>query len=100
MASRDRGAPMGKLGTSTVDMYECHGCYEWFHWEYRDARNEIDGWRRDMLDVYPMLIAWGVILGVFWIISGIAGFISHTKCCLGKIVIRCSFQMNYYSLAF
>lgn len=58
--------------TDSKGLYLCHGCFTIFH-------QNIPSNLESNSDPYPLLVAFGIIFGVFWIISGILGFFSKTK---------------------
>ena len=80
IAANDRGKKVGSV-------YECHGC----NYLYNDyVRNEnfteapysystgLNSWLKTYRNPFSILIAFGVILGVFWIVTGVIGFLATT----------------------
>jgi len=69
--------------------YKCQGCNYIVHdaltndyfvnaagYKYS---TDLNTWVKSNRDPWPILIAFGVIVGVFWIITGLIGFIARTK---------------------
>jgi len=71
IAAHDRGEPDG-------DVHKCNGCIWYTHDNLMQGSGDMNTWRRGNRDPYPILIAFGCVLFVFWLISGIVGCASST----------------------
>lgn len=75
LAAFDRGDEDGRYG--------CHGCNYLFNQGVNDGTlgftGELNDWVKSNRNPYPLLIAFGVIVGLLWIITGAIGFLASTK---------------------
>ena len=60
--------------TDSVNAKQCRGCYNFYH-------NNIPSYWDNLSDPYPLLVAFGVICGVFWWITGFIGICATTRGC-------------------
>jgi len=65
IAANDKGEQDGSL-------YKCRGCL-WYHHDYIVNQFGDQDWKRGNRDPYPLLIAFGCILFVCWLVTGIIG---------------------------
>ncbi len=78
VAAHDRGSEDGNV-------HKCHGCYQIWHKQLADDSGDLNKWMRANRDPYPLLIAFGVVLCFFWLVTAVLGIISNTVM-MGKIV--------------
>ena len=77
IAANDRGSKDG-------NKYKCHGVVYLFHDAlvnkdpHHGNENSIK-WLKGNWDVYPILIAFGAIIGLLWIIAGVIGLLARRK---------------------
>ena len=64
LASQDKGDD-----DVASSLHKCRGCY----WYYHDYVVSNTAWTKNNRDPYPLLIAFGVILCVFWFVAAIIG---------------------------
>jgi hypothetical protein len=79
VAAHDRGVEDG-------NKYKCRGCIYYYHDDLVNSNIEIKNWYMLHRDSYNLLIAFGVICGVFWMAAGGVGFIVSNEM-LGKVNI-------------
>ncbi len=77
IAANDKGSEEG-------GRYECRGCNYIYHDALRNdnlvfGSTDLNDWVKNNRDPFPLLIAFGVIVGVFWMITGAIGFLAATK---------------------
>ena len=65
VAANDKGEDDGNL-------HKCRGCIFYYHDSL--GSSDLDTWKKNNRDAYPLLIAFGVICGVFWMATGALGF--------------------------
>ena len=58
-------------------LYKCLGCVYLYH-DSITGGGDLNTWLRDNRDAYPILIAFGCICGVFWMVTGIIGLIGNS----------------------
>jgi hypothetical protein len=76
-------------GTEGDGLYGCKGCNRIVHDALRDDyyvntpaygfSSSLNTWAKNNRDAFSVLVAFGVILGVFWMITGAIGFIARTE---------------------
>ena len=66
-------------GESDGPQYKCRGCFYYYHDELVNVGGDLYDYFRIHRDVYPILIAFGVILGVFWMATGAIGLIANSE---------------------
>ena len=57
--------------------YKCLGCIYLYH-DSITGGGDLNQWLRDNRDAYPILIAFGVICGVFWMVTGVIGLMGNS----------------------
>lgn len=81
IAAFDRGKKVGQT-------YECWGCNYLFNQALNGSvftqapynyNTGLNNWMKSNRNPYPLLIAFGAIVGVFWIIIGIFGFFATSR---------------------
>ena len=80
MAAHDKGTD-----TDSKGLYKCRGCLSYYHEDLQNGAGDLNDWRKSYTDPYPLLIAFGVILGVFWWITGLIGAVAK-KTAMDKLV--------------
>ena len=63
-------------GQSDSGKYKCFGNTYIYHDYLSSNSNDLNDWLKNNRDAYPILIAFGVICGVFWMVTGGIGFIA------------------------
>jgi len=75
IAANDRGKEDGR--------YACRGCNQIFNTAAKNSGlgygSGLTTWILNNMNPYPLLIAFGVILGVFWMVTGAIGFVAASK---------------------
>lgn len=76
-------------GTEGDGRYGCKGCNRIVHDALRDDYyinnpvygfdDDLNTWAMNNRNPFPLLIAFGIILGVFWMITGAIGFLARTE---------------------
>ena len=71
-------------GNDDAGRYQCRGCNYLFHDalandKVKFGNSDLNTWVKNNRNPYPILIAFGVILGVFWMVTGAIGFLAGTK---------------------
>jgi len=65
-----------KNSTDSSGAYQCTGCNYIYHDTLSNGSSDLNTWLKNNRDAYPILIAFGVICGVFWMVTGGIGFIA------------------------
>ena len=79
MAANDQGEEDGTR-------HKCRGCFYYYHDDLMNGGGDTNTWYRNHRDSYPILIAFGVICGVFWMATGGIGFVVSSEM-MAKIYI-------------
>ncbi len=79
VAAHDKGVEEG-------DKRKCRGCFQYYHDMLKDNDTDLNRYYLIHRDMYALLIAFGVICGVFWMVTAGIGFIANSEV-MGKLYI-------------
>ena len=66
-------------GTEDKNIYNCRGCIHFFYDQLKDNDTDLNRYYLIHRDSYVLLIVFGAICGLFWMITGGIGFVSSTE---------------------
>ena len=78
IAAHDKGEEDGKV-------YKCRGCVWYHHDNLMSGSGDYNDWQKGYQDPYSILLAFAIIIGFFWLVTAVIGFIAN-KALLGKLV--------------
>jgi len=68
---------------------KCSGCVQFYHEDLKDGSGDLNKWYKTNRDVYPLLVAFGVVLCALWIATGLIGLIVSSACGYKIVFLAC-----------
>ena len=78
-------------GKANNDRYDCNGCFQYTHDVFKNDTSDLGKWKLAHQDPYPLMVAFGIILCVFWLVVAVLGLLNQ-KPLLSKIVNISSYK--------